>query len=52
MGFLRNIQSKRWLTPKQKHKFNQISLKIVGAIYENTPKRGITRGDVIGIESG
>ena len=37
--FLNTIKSKSWLTLRQKHKFDQISLKINGAIYshENTP---------------
>jgi len=43
-GFLRDIQNKRWLTAKQKLKFNQISIKIVGATYENTPSRGSGKG--------
>lgn len=44
--FLQNIQAKRWLTPRQKQKFDQISLRVNGAVftYENTPSRGSGRG--------
>lgn len=37
--FLQDIKSKSWLTLRQKQKFEQISLKINGAVYshENTP---------------
>ena len=52
--FLRDIKSKSWLTLRQKQKFDQIALKINGAVYshENTPSRGSGRGERAIFDSG
>jgi hypothetical protein len=43
--FLRSIKGRRWLSDKQQLKFDEISTRLIGKKYENTPSRGSGRGE-------